>query len=141
MNTHSQSTPLLGELLLTFRRKIIESCRKEGLPNDLSMPQIEVMSFIGPDGSETMKAIADHLRITPPSVTAMIAEMEKKGIVKRVVDPSDRRRISIVLSKKAKVIYSSILDKKHEVLQKMISRLSATDKKELERIITILIKE
>jgi DNA-binding MarR family transcriptional regulator len=141
MNTHSPSTPLLGELLLTFRRKIIESCRKEGLPNDLSMPQVEVMSFIGPDGSETMKAIADHLRITPPSVTAMIAEMEKKGIVKRTVDPKDRRRISIVLSKKAKIIYSSILEKKNEVLQDMLSRLSATDKKELERIITILIKE
>ncbi len=141
MNTHSQSTPLLGELLLTFRRKIIESCRKEGLPNHLSMPQIEVMSFIGPEGSKTMKDIADHLRITPPSVTAMIAEMEKKGIVKRTVDPSDRRRISIVMSKKAKIIYSSILEKKNEVLYKMLSRLSATDKKELERIITILIKE
>jgi DNA-binding MarR family transcriptional regulator len=141
MNTHPQSPPLLGELLLTFRRKIIESCRKETLPNDLSMPQLEVMSFIGLDGSETMKDIADHLRITPPSVTAMIAQMEKNGMVKRQIDPDDRRRVSIILSKKAKTIYASILQKKNEVLQQMVSRLSLKDKKELERIITILITE
>jgi DNA-binding MarR family transcriptional regulator len=141
MKQQQQTTPLLGELLLTFRRKIIESCRKEGLPNDLSMPQVEILWFIGPDGSQTMKAIADHLRITPPSVTAMIAEMEKEGIVKREIDLSDRRRICIVLSKKAKIIYSSISQKRDEVLRKMLSRLSLSEKKELERIITILIKE
>jgi DNA-binding MarR family transcriptional regulator len=140
MVTYSTPDSHLSELLLTLRRKIIESCRKEGLPNDLSMPQVEILSFIGPDGSETMKAIADHLKITPPSVTAIIADMEKKKIIERKTDPNDRRRVSIVFSKSAKVIYSSILKKKNQVLKKMLSRLSAKDTKELERIINILIK-
>lgn len=141
MKKHSPPEPRLGELLLSLRRKIMESCRKEGLPNHLSMPQVEILSFIGPDGSATMKEIADHLKITPPSVTTMIAEMEKKKIVERKADPADRRRVSIIFSKSTQKIYSSILEKKKEVLTSMLSRLSAHDKKELERIITILIKE
>jgi DNA-binding MarR family transcriptional regulator len=141
MKKHLPPDPRLGELLLSFRRKIMEACRKEGLPNHLSMPQIEIISFIGPDGSATMKEIAGHLKITPPSVTTIIAEMEKKKIIERNVDPSDRRRVSIVFSKSAKTMYSSISKKKKEVLDAMLSRLSVNDKKELERIITILIKE
>ena len=141
MSKHSPPEPRLGELLLTFRRKIIESCRKEGLPDDLSIPETEILWFIGPDGSATMKAIAEHLKITPPSVTSMVRTLEEKGIVLRKHDPTDRRTVLVVLSKKAKDLYSAIKKKKDGVLKKMLSRLSEKEKKELERIITILIKE
>ena len=141
MSKHSPPEPRLGELLLTFRRKIIESCRKEGLPNDISMPEAEVLWFIGPDGSATMKAIAEHLKITPPSVTSMVRALEQKGIVERKADPADRRTVSIVLSKTAKELHSAIKKKKDGVLKKMVSRLTEKEKKELERLITILIKE
>jgi DNA-binding MarR family transcriptional regulator len=141
MSKHSLPKPHLGELLLTFRRKIIESCRKEGLPSDLSMPEAEILWYIGPDGSSTMKAIAEHLKITPPSVTSMVREMENKGLVLRKADPSDRRLVSIVFSKKAKDLHESIIQKRNGVLEKMLSRISEKEKKELERIIAILIKE
>ena len=139
MSKHSLPEPQLGELLLSLRRKIIESCRKEGLPDDLTMPEAEILWFIGPEGSVTMKAIAEHLKITPPSVTSMVRALEEKDIVERRADPADRRTVSIVLSKKAKALYSAI--KKDGVLKKMVSRLTEKEKKELERIVAILIKE
>lgn len=141
MPKHSPPLPRLGELLLTLRREIIESCRKEGLPNNLSLPEAEILWFIGPDGSATMKAIAEHLRITPPSVTSMVRELERKGIVLRKADLSDRRAVSIVFSKSAKDIYTAVKKKKESVLKKMLSRLTDLEKKELERLISILIKE
>ena len=141
MSKHSLPEPQLGELLLSLRRKIIESCRKEGLPDDLTMPEAEILWFIGPEGSVTMKAIAEHLKITPPSVTSMVRALEEKDIVERRADPADRRTVSIVLSKKAKALYSAIKKKKDGVLKKMLSRLSEKEKKELERLISILIKE
>ena len=141
MSKHSPPEPRLGELLLSLRRKIIEACRKEGLPNDLTMPETEVLWFIGPEGSATMKAIAEHLKITPPSATSMIRVLEEKGIVERKSDPTDRRTVTIVLSKKAKELYSTVKKKKDGVLKKMLSRLDEKEKKDLERLITILIKE
>ncbi len=141
MSKHSPPEPRLGELLLTLRRKIIESCRKQGLPNDLTMPETEVLWFIGPEGSAAMKAIAEHLKIAPPSATSMIRTLEQKGIVERKSDPSDRRTVTIVLSKKAKELYSAVKKKKDGVLKEMLSRLGEKDKKELERLIAILIKE
>jgi DNA-binding MarR family transcriptional regulator len=132
--------PTLGDLLLILRRSIVESIRKEGYEHDLTFSQMEVFRFIGPTGKQTMKHIADYLKITPPSATEIIAEMEKKGLVKRIDNKKDRRVVFIVLSDVAKKLFVSLSKRKEVILKKMISKLNKKDQKSLERIIRILIK-
>ena len=141
MTTHMHSGATLEDLVLTFRRKIIDVCRKEGLPYDLTLSQAEIVRYVGKAGKGTMKDIASHLKITPPSATAMIDELEKKDVVLRKADLADRRIVSITLTAKAHKIYSAMQKHKETVLNEMLSRLSPTEKKSLERIITILIKD
>ncbi len=141
MATHEHTTVTLEDLILTFRRKIIDVCRREGLPYDLTLSQAEIVRYIGMTGHVPMKDIAEHLKITPPSATVAIAELEKKGVVMRVSDKNDRRIVSISLTKKAEKIYHSMQKHKETVLKEMLSRLNEADKKTLERIITILIKD
>lgn len=128
----------LGDLLLIFRRKIIESIKKDGLKHDLTFSQIEIIHFIGLSGKKTMKNIADYLKITPPSVTTVIEEMEKKGLVRRVNDDKDRRVVSIILSEKTKKFFTSICKRKELIFSGMISRLTEKDQKTFERIIKII---
>jgi len=139
INTHKK--PSLGDLLLIFRRNIIESTKKEGFNHDLTFSQMEVFRFIGPSGKETMKSIADYLKITPPSATEIVAEMEKKGLVKRIGNKNDRRVVFIVLSDVAKKLFTSLCKRKDVILKKMIYKLNKKDQKNLERIIRILIAE
>ena len=129
----------LSDLLLVLRRNIVEAIRKEGLKQDLTFSQMEVMGFIGPNGKETMKSIAEYLKITPPSATEIVSEMERKGLVKRINDKSDRRVVDIVFTPTAKKLFNSISKRKEMISQKMISRLNTEDRKNLERIIRILI--
>lgn len=119
----------------------MDASRKEGLPNDLSLSEIEVLSFIGPDGKSNMKSVAEHLKITPPSATALITELEKKGMIERTQDTDDRRNVYITFTEKARTIYISIHNHKKIILEEMLSRLDAEDRKTLERIIITLIKE
>ncbi len=138
-NTHKQSS--LGDFLLTFRRNMMEIMKKEGLTHELTFTQLEVLHFISPDGAKTMRSIADYLKITPPSTTALIADMEKKNLVKRASDPKDRRIVSIVFTHKMKKLFVTITKRKEEVIRKMFSKLSDKDQTELERIIKILINQ
>ena len=131
----------LGDLLLILRRKIIESIRKEGIKHDLTFSQVEILHFIGLERRETMRNIADYLKITPPSATEIVAEMEKKGLVKRENDKKDRRVVFIALSNMAKKTSVSFANRKDVVLKKMISKLNKADHKALERIIKILVVE
>ena len=134
---HKKSS--LGELLLIFRRNILESLKKEGFNHELSFSQVEVLGFIGPSGKETMKNIADYLKIAPPSATEIVAEMEEKGLVKRKRDKKDRRVVFIVLSDLAKKLFISLGKRKEFILKKIFSKLSKKDQKDFERIIKIII--
>ena len=136
---HSQSESSLSDLLLTLRRNILENIKKEGFDHDLTFAQVEALCFIGPTGKETMKNIADYLKITPPSATEVITEMEKKGLVKRKRDKRDRRVVFIILSPVAKKFYASIYKHKGLIFKKMLAKLNKKDYENLERIIRILI--
>jgi DNA-binding MarR family transcriptional regulator len=129
----------LEDLLLLLRRNIHESIKKEGLGHNLTFSQVEVLCFIGPSGKRTMKNIADYLKISPPSATETIDEMEKKGLVKRKSDQNDRRIVFIVFTDMAKKLFVSLAKRKDVIFKKMISKLSEKDCQNLERIIKIII--
>ncbi len=129
----------MGDLLLVLRRNIIEVIRKEGLRHDLTFSQVEVLYFISPTGRVTMKSIAEYLKITPPSATEIVSEMEEKGLIKRENDKKDRRVVHIVFTPLSRKLFSSISKRKELILQKMIKKLNKKDQAHLERIIKILI--
>jgi len=137
INKHGKSS--LGDLILILRRKIMESLKAAGFEHDLTFSQVEVLHFIGPKGKETMKSIADFLKITPPSATEIVADMEKKGLIKRQSDKKDRRVVFIVLSPLAKKLFVSLCKRKELVLKKIFSKLNKKDHENFERIIKILI--
>ncbi len=129
----------LGNLLLVLRKNIRESFRTKRLKYDLTFSQMEAMSFIGQSGKETMGSIAEYLKITPPSATEIITDLEKKGLIARKGDENDRRIVFVVPTDTSKKICSSMLREKDQIFKKIISKLNEKDKKNLERIIKILI--
>ena len=125
----------LGDLLLLFRRNILDSVNKKGLKPDLTFSQLEILHFIGISGEKTMKSIADYLKVTPPSVTELVREMEVKNLVKRINDQRDRRIVFVVLTAATRKNYISISKKKDLILNQMAAKLNSKEKKTLERLI------
>ena len=138
MLNNKSKKPNLVDLLLLFRRNIAKSIKKGGMKHDLTFSQMEIFHFVGISGEKTMKSIADYLKITPPSVTELVKEMEKKNLIKRIIGKKDRRVVSIILTDTAKKNYISIYKKKEAILDKMISKLNKKDKEALGRIIKII---
>jgi DNA-binding MarR family transcriptional regulator len=131
----------LADLLLLFRRDIIERFRQEGLKQDLKFSQMEVLNFIGPTEMKTMRDIADYLKITPPSATTIVAEMEEKGLIKRKDDKKDRRIVYVAFTDTAKKLFVSWNKHKEVILKKMTKKLNKKDYTSLERIIRIIINK
>lgn len=131
----------IGEILLAFKRKIAESSKKSFFKPDITFSQMETLMFIGPSGSKTMDSIADYLKITPPSATSLIEKMEKKGLVIRMRNRKDRRVVSIRLSSKTKKEIGVLWKEREKVLNQIVSKLSAQDKKHFIRIMRILIED
>jgi long-chain acyl-CoA synthetase len=66
-------------------------------PLELSLPQYRVLSLLG-DGSSASSALAARLAVSPPSVTAVVDGLVARGLVERQADPSDRRRLTLLLT-------------------------------------------
>ena len=131
----------LEEVLLAFRRKISDVLRKEADNLQCPMSHIDALVYIAEKGEPSMKDIAAHLKITPPSTTAIIEAMQKKELIKRVMSDTDRRTIRVALTPEAWKLFKTFHEHKFAIFTKMLSKLKDADKTELIRILTILITE
>jgi long-chain acyl-CoA synthetase len=59
---------------------------------DLSLPQYRILTFLA-DGNEAASALAEKLAVSRPSVTGVVDGLVARGLVTRVDDPADRRRV------------------------------------------------
>ncbi len=131
----------LEKTLFAFRRKFSDMLRKEA--EDLKCPisHIDTLTYIAEKGEPSMKDIANHLKITPPSATAIVEIMQKKKLITRVSNDKDRRSIRVALTPTAWKFFKSIHEKKFTVFTKMLSKLNDAERKQFTKILNILIKD
>jgi len=132
---------ILEEAFFIFRRKLLDTVREESIGLQYPASHIETLYFIAKKGNPSMKDIATHLKITPPSVTAIIETMQKKDLLIRVLSEKDRRTIRVTLTPKAWKLFRTFHEKKIAVLTSMLSKLDDTKQKQLITILTILSTE
>jgi DNA-binding MarR family transcriptional regulator len=68
---------------------------------ELSMRQTYYLSTIAHMDHPTFSGLAKKLKVTKPSVTAIVGMLIEKGYVRKVQDSDDRRTFHIVLTPKA----------------------------------------
>lgn len=66
-------------------------------PVDLSLPQYRILALLD-EGSSASSSLADRLTVSPPSVTSVVDGLVVRGLVLRLPDPSDRRRLNLELT-------------------------------------------
>lgn len=131
----------LEETLFAFRRKLSDILRKEAEGLHCPISQIDALLYIAEMENPSMKDIANHLNITPPSATAIVETMQKKKMITRVTNIKDRRTIRVSLTPKAWRFFREFHKIKVDIFTKMLSKLQDSEKRQLVRILNILITE
>ena len=125
----------LNDLLSdTFRAilKFEEKTIKQSSVADVSISELHLIESIArqPDQTLTIGDIAIDLGITKPSVTNAIQKLEQKGLVERIKDGSDGRRVFVSLTKVGKKV-NSVHGYFHEHMVKNISALFTEEEKSI----------
>lgn len=60
--------------------------------------ETEVLSYLSIEDGLTAGELADRLRLTPSTITAVLDRMDRAGLANRSPHPTDRRRIVITLT-------------------------------------------
>lgn len=96
-------TQLNDTLMDTYRAisKVEESMMRSMSGSRLSVSEIHMLECIGAGGpgGRTVSDIAQDLEITPPSATAMIKKLERKGYLTKRPSTEDGRRVHVELTR------------------------------------------
>ncbi len=77
----------LGTLVDAERQRVQELAREL----DLSVPQLLALRELDPDAPQPMGQLACAMTCDNSNITGLVNRLEKRGLVERQADPSDRR--------------------------------------------------
>ena len=106
-------------------------------PHGLTSTQYKVLKFLllNPEGTVRQVDIEQNFCIRNPTVTRVLQNLEKKGLILRQNNPQDNRSKVICLTEKAKSMKELLYQLGEELEEKFTSNLTAEDKQELLRLL------
>lgn len=130
------NTDLKREFIGTMMR-----FRKAGMPmpqgGDIRMGEMFVLGRIPEEGA-SLTEIQNHLFMTKSAVSQMLSSLERRNLVRREVDPDDRRRIAVTLTEEGKRFQLTQRRYADRVMDMTIARFGEDNMRELIRLLKIL---
>lgn len=112
-------------------------------PYDLSHTQYKIMMVLyrNPDKTIRQTDIEEMFSLTNPTVTGIIQNLEKKGLVQRVQNPNDKRSKLLCLTAQAHDLQGE-LDKLGESMERQVTeQLTEKECEQLCKLLKKMLKE
>jgi DNA-binding MarR family transcriptional regulator len=90
--------------LLGAERRLRGRDQQTKADGDLTVAQVRALFALDRREAATAGEIAEAARLSPASVTGMLDELERDGIVTRVRSESDRRRVLVTLTDEGRTV-------------------------------------
>ncbi len=111
-----------GKVSSAINRRMYRNFRNAGI--DITPEQWSVLVFLWQQDKVTQKAIADATYKDRPSITRLIDNMEKQGLVTREQGTADKRTNKICLTKKGSGLYEKVQPVTLKTMQEALQDLS-----------------
>ncbi len=124
---------ILTRVISHYEDSIIEKFESSGL----TIKQFDYLYMISKMENPNPSGIADRLRLSKPSVTAIVEKLTQKGLIYRKPSKEDKRSCNISLTEKGEHVikeHNAI----HEIVAEAFTR--TLDDKELSELIVLLNK-
>jgi DNA-binding MarR family transcriptional regulator len=127
----------LGEAFGEVARRLRAASMAAFAAYDVTPSQVRTIRVLSAleGGGVRSSELAQHLRITPRSVTEVVDALEAKGLASRSPDPSDRRATLVSLTDRGRELSEEVRQARGVEAEKLFGRLTATDRADLARIL------
>jgi len=121
--------------------QIMQAIRVEmrlGHGTNISIPQFRALRFIQRHPNSALTNLADHLGLTPPSVSNLVEGLVKQKLVNRQESSADRRRLTLDLTSAGEAIVDISRATAQTHLAKTLSCLSEGELETVARAMDLL---
>jgi DNA-binding MarR family transcriptional regulator len=109
---------------------------------DITPSQFKVLKLVmrSPEATVRQVDVERHFSMTNPTVTGLVNNLEKNGLVKRVPNPKDARSKVIVLTDKTKDSQAELLKVGAALEDEFTQRLDGEEKEQLRELLKKLLQ-
>jgi DNA-binding MarR family transcriptional regulator len=95
----------------------------------LSPSHMRVLRMLAPGHELAMKAIADQLQLTPPSVTALTRRLLATGLLQRRPHAEDSRVVLLSLTDAGHALYQQLYHEQLQAMDRLLSGLAEDEQR------------
>lgn len=95
-------TEYINYLLTKSQYKVFQNIHALLVPFDITPIQFDVLYCLWQSDNKTPKQIASELKLENSSISKLLDQMDKKGLIQRYVNIEDRRYINVALTEKGR---------------------------------------
>jgi DNA-binding MarR family transcriptional regulator len=112
--------------------------RRQTPPHKLTLSQGAALSRIVTAGSLRMGELAAAEEVRLPTMTELVARLEREGLARRAPDPQDRRVVLVEATDQGRLLYADLVTAREEFLRERLARLSREDRAAIEAALPAL---
>jgi DNA-binding MarR family transcriptional regulator len=124
--------------LMMLHRTVVQALDAElRSAHGLAVTEFDVLItlFNAPDHRLGMSALADRVTLSPAGVTHLVTRLERDGLVRREVDPTDRRKWFTVLTPEGDRTLRDARRTHNDVLRRTLFKaISPSERRTLQRV-------
>jgi MarR family transcriptional regulator, multiple antibiotic resistance protein MarR len=124
----------LGGLVSRVRVKLFEALDEELAPYAISAAQYVILVGLA-NGVDSASGLCKGASYDPGAMTRMIDRLERKGLVKRVRCPDDRRVVKLALTDEGRAVYPKLIASAAEVTNRKLAGFSKAEARQLESLL------
>jgi DNA-binding MarR family transcriptional regulator len=129
----------LADLLHRLTRRLRRAQAERLAPLGLTPAQERALRLITrSEEPPRMTELADRLGIVPRSLTTVIDALEEAGLVRREIDPSNRRAILLRLTDEGAAVRDELREARRRAAEDLFAPLTAGDRETLAGLLTQL---
>lgn len=128
----------INDTAARFRRAVAQMNRKlrHSSLGGISPAQASMLASIDKLASPSLGDLAVAEQIQPPSVTKVVKDLVRGGLVTTLADPEDRRCTRVQLTAAGRKELSLIRQRKTQFLERKLLELSPSDRRKAEELIS-----
>lgn len=107
----------LSNIIVEFYERLSTWEDREVEGSGLSLPHMHTVEILGIFGDMRMKELASRIGVTTGTLTITVDKLEKKGLLRRIPNPDDRRSYLITLTEEGLITH-----KKHTMSHEKMTR-------------------
>jgi DNA-binding MarR family transcriptional regulator len=124
----------VGGLVGRVKMKLLDAMEKELAPYDISAAQYVIIVGLA-NGIDSASGLCRGVSYDPGAMTRMIDRLERKGLVRRIRSPEDRRVVRLALTEEGKAVYPKLIASAAEVTNRSLEGFTKSEVEQLEGLL------